>query len=72
MCFPLSIPGLTKKAKARPSRAQGEAEPENSEVGRGRVGPTNSRPQPTPHLQIVEDSGDVDPRVGESDSTQAS
>lgn len=67
------LPGLKRKSKARLSR--GKPEPERSGVhrkdstvfsdgSRGGVGPTNS------HLQL-EDSGDVNPCLGESDGMQA-
>jgi hypothetical protein len=65
-----SISRLKEKAKARLSR--GRPEQERNEVGSGRVVPTNPRRQPKPQLRVIEDSGNVDPRVGGSDGMQAS
>ncbi|KAF9786673.1 hypothetical protein BJ322DRAFT_1019300 [Thelephora terrestris] len=60
-----SISRLKEKAKARLSRSRPEQE--RNEAGNGRAVPTNPRRQPKPQLRVIEDSGNVDPRVGGSD-----
>ena len=48
------------------------SKPERGEAGSEGVGPADSRLQLAPHVQIAEDGGPVDPRIGESSGMQAS